>query len=141
MYDFSRLVTCSVFPKRMHRSCLLLVGLLTLGLGCQAFAATEHSKAAKKKTAYGAIAWHRSSGSFGYSYDFNTARLDATEALNQCGNERCEIVIAIQNECGAIADGPKTFAARKGATRAEAQTKALNACGAACTPVAWACTR
>lgn len=40
----------------MNRYCLLLVGSLALGSGCQAFAATEHSKTAKKKIAYGAIA-------------------------------------------------------------------------------------
>ncbi len=124
----------------MNIPCLLLVALF-VGSAGHAVTAAEKSKTAKKKIAYGAIAWHRESGSLGYSYDFNTVRLAATEALNQCGNERCEIVIAIQNECGAIADGQKAFAAKKGATRAEAQTKALNACGPACRPVAWACTR
>ena len=43
-------------------------------------------------------------------------------------------------------EGPKTFAAVSGATRDEAETKALRRCGERnagkdCTPVAWACTR
>ena len=126
----------------MNKSCLLLVGALSVGMACQALAATPKAKpGAAKKNAYGAIAWHRASGGLGYSYDFGTARQAAVEALRQCGNDRCEVVIAIHNECGAVADGPKSFAAKKGATQNEAQTKALNACGAACKPVAWACTR
>ena len=118
----------------------LLIGALLAVASTANMAATPKSAAAKK-SAYGAIAWHRSSGSVGYSYDFSSARQAGVEALRQCAHPRCEVAIAIHDECAAVADGPKGFAARKGLTETEAQTKALNACGAGCKPVAWACTR
>lgn len=104
-------------------------------------AAGTRQAAAKKKTAYGAIAWHRDSGSVGYSYDYATARLAGTEALRQCGHPRCEVVLALHNECGALVSNSQKFAARRGHTEAEAQTRAAAACGKDCRPVAWACTR
>ena len=121
------------------------IALLVLALAAwPSLAATPKQEAKKTKTAYGAIAWHRDSGSFGYAYDFATARAAGIEALKQCGHPRCEVTLALRNECGAIAQGTqgaKGFAARKGLTQAEAQSKALSACGANCKPVAWACTR
>ena len=124
-------------------ACLLLTLAAWPGL-----AASPKQEAKKTKTAYGAIAWHRDSGSYGYSYDLATARAAGIEALRQCGHPRCEVTLALRNECGAIAEGAaaskagsKVFAARKGLTQAEAESKALSACGPNCRPVAWACTR
>lgn len=97
--------------------------------------------AAKKKNAYGAIAWHKESNSLGYSYDFPSSRQAGTEALRQCGNARCEVILSLQNECGALYAGSKGYAARRGHTEDEARTKAMNACGPQCRPLAWACTR
>ena len=107
-----------------------------------AFAAAAKGKAdAKKKSFYGAIAWHRDSSSVGYSYDFATARLAGTEALRQCGHPQCEVALSLHNECGALSASPKTFAARRGFTEAEARAKAASACGPGCHEVAWACTK
>lgn len=119
----------------------LLLGVLALTAAGFAAAATSKEAASKKKNAYGAIAWHRESGSVGYSHDYATARLAGTEALRQCGHPRCEVVLALHNECGALASNAKGFAARRGYTEAEARSKAANACGADCQPQAWACTR
>jgi len=119
---------------------LMLPCLLGLLLGSSAMAAASKA-AAKKKSAYGAIAWHKESGSTGYSYDYPSARLAGAEALRQCGHPKCEVVLPLHNECGALAGGAKKSAARRGYTEAEAQAKALNACGAGCKPLAWACTR
>jgi hypothetical protein len=126
---------------KLHRHPLpgFVVGILVLLMATSALAAS--SKATKKKSAYGAIAWHRESGSVGYSYDYTSARLAGTEALRQCGHPKCEVVLPLHNECGALASSAKGFAARRGHTQAEAQTKAANACGTDCRPVAWACTR
>jgi hypothetical protein len=100
---------------------------------------------AAKKTAvpnrFGAIAYHRASQSWGVSYDKARARDASVEALKQCGQRECEVVHKFKNGCAALADGPKTFATSSGATRDEAETKALKRCGANCNPVAWACTR
>lgn len=121
----------------------VLVGLLVMLATPPATAADSKTAASKKKSAYGAIAWHRDSNSIGYSYDHTTARLAGTEALRQCGHPKCEVVLALHNECGALVNDHRAgkFAARRGYTEAEAQTKALSACGAGCQPVAWACTR
>jgi len=95
---------------------------------------------------FGAIAYHRASQSWGVSYDTARARDASVTALRQCGHERCEVVHRFRNGCAALADGPKTQAAASGATRDEAETKALRRCTDAnragnCTLVAWACTR
>lgn len=125
---------------RATQAWLLVIGLATVGASLCVEAASK-SAAQKKKTAYGAIAWHRDSGSLGYSYDFATARAAGVEALKHCAHPQCEVILAIRNECGAIADGKQGYAARRGYTEAEARTRALNACGPNCRPVAWACTR
>ena len=93
------------------------------------------------KPVHGAIAYHRDSGNFGYAVDQASDRAARLEALRQCGHSRCEVVLRFGRDCGAIANGPRRHAAAKGVNRQEAETKALRACGAGCTLVAWACTR
>jgi serine/threonine-protein kinase len=90
---------------------------------------------------FGAIAYHRASQSWGTSFDKARERDASVEALKQCGNRECEVVHKFKNGCAALADGPKAFAASSGATRDEAETKALKRCGAGCKTIAWACTR
>jgi hypothetical protein len=90
---------------------------------------------------YGAIAYHRASQSWGVSYDQARARDASVEALKLCGHQRCEVVLKFKNGCAALFDGPKAAVAVTGATRDEADTKALKRCGESCKPVAWACTR
>ena len=85
--------------------------------------------------------WDRETSSSGYSYNHKSEREAKVEALNQCGRDRCEIMTSFRNECGALAIGKKNTVAMTGATRAEAETKALRKCGPECRPVAWACTR
>ena len=96
----------------------------------------------KKPSSYGAIAYHRETQSWGAAYDAKSARDAKLSALERCGNRRCEVVLNLRNGCGALADGPTRFAATPGATRDEAETKALRKCDdKACKVVAWACTR
>jgi hypothetical protein len=90
---------------------------------------------------YGAIAYHRASQSWGVSADKVRARDASVEALQQCGHKQCEVILKIKNGCGALADGPKAAVAASGATRDEAETKAVRRCGTGCTAIAWACTR
>src|SRR3990170_7584257 len=95
-----------------------------------------------KKSAYGAIAYDPGRRAAGYSYDFKSAREAKVEALRQCGDPACEVLVSFHNACGAIAQGPGKPFAVTGATRAEAQTRALRRCDhKACQIVAWACTR
>lgn len=95
----------------------------------------------KSSQANGAIAYHRDSGSYGYTTDRKSAREAKTEALRQCGHAQCEVVASFRQGCGAVASGPKRFSATTGVTRQEAETKALRKCGDGCTVAVWACTR
>jgi len=89
---------------------------------------------------FGAIAYHRASQSWGVSYDTRRERDAAVAALKECGNRECEVVHKFKNGCAALAEGPKAWAASSGATRDEAETKALKRCGTGCKALAWACT-
>ena len=101
-----------------------------------------HAATQPKKAAYGAIAYEPGRRATGYSYDFKTAREAKIEALKQCRDPACEVLVSFRNACGAIAQGPGKPVAVTGATRAEARTKALRRCGhQACEIVAWACTK
>lgn len=124
-------------PRRL----ILCFAALFLSVSVGSAAAANSKEAKKKKTGHGAIAWHSGTGNVGYSHDFAEARAANVEALKQCAHDRCEVVLSLANECGAIASGPRGHAAKKGNTKAEAETRALNACGKECRPVAWACTR
>ena len=100
------------------------------------------AKKTAKKDAHGAIALQRDSGRVGYVHTAATTRDAKIEALNQCGDPRCEVVVSFSNACGALARGPKKYFPATGATRPEAETKALRLCAAQdCTIAAWACTK
>jgi hypothetical protein len=119
---------------------VFLLSVLFLGLPVQA------AKQSAVPNRFGAIAYHRATQSWGVSYDMARARDASIDALKQCGQNECEVVHKFKNGCAALADGPKVFAPSSGATRAEAETKALKRCGtlnkgASCNLVAWACTR
>ena len=117
-------------------------------IGC-AFLVIFPAQAAKQSATpnrFGAIAYHRATQSWGASYDMARERDASVEALKQCGNRECEVVHKFKNGCAALADGPKAPAPSSGATRAEAETKAMKRCstlnkGASCKLIAWACTR
>jgi hypothetical protein len=95
-----------------------------------------------KKGLYGAIALQRETGQLGYAYDALTSRAAKIEALKQCDHAGCEVVASFRNACGALARGPKKYFSATGATRQEAETKALRLCAAKdCQAAAWACTK
>ena len=95
-----------------------------------------------KKYANGAIALARDTGQFGYASDSPTSRAAKLEALKQCNDPRCEVVVSFTNGCAALARGPVKYFPAKGATRQEAETKARRLCAAKdCEVVAWACTK
>jgi len=118
----------------MRRGCLLvLLGLVVLP--------AEAVKQSANTGRYGAIAYEQESRSWGVSYDKKQARDASLEALKQCGRKQCVVVHKFRGGCAALAEGPKATAAISGATRDEAETKALKRCGADCAVIAWACTR
>jgi uncharacterized protein DUF4189 len=123
----------------MLRGCTLAVLLVV-------FFPAEAAKQSTVPNRFGAIAYHRASQSWGVSYDTPRARDASVEALKQCGQRQCVVVHKFKNGCAALADGPKIQATASGATRDEAETKALRNCsgkngGKDCIPIAWACTR
>ena len=93
------------------------------------------------KQNFGALAYHQDSGSFGYAVDTPSARAARIEALRLCGHPNCEVVLGLHNGCGAVASRAGRFAAARGTTRQEAQTKAARKCGSRCEIAGWACTR
>src|SRR3954469_17862747 len=97
-------------------------------------------RAPTRNQSYAAIAYY-GPNNVGWSTDRKSAREAKIEALKQCGSERCEVVASITRGCGALAGSTDKFAVQKGATRNEAETKALRRCGAQCQVLAWACTR
>jgi len=100
------------------------------------------AKVVAKKGFHGAIALQRDTGQLGYATDAPTSRAAKIEALKQCADPRCEVVANFSNACGALARGPKKHVAATGATRQEAETKALRLCASKeCAVAAWACTR
>ncbi len=101
----------------------------------------EAAKQSAIPNRFGAIAYHRATQSWGVSFDTARARDASVNALKQCGHRECEVVHKFKNGCAALADGPKAAVTSSGATRDEAETKALKRCGAGCKPIAWACTR
>jgi hypothetical protein len=92
---------------------------------------------------FGAIAFQPATGAFGYSYDWTSAREAEVSALDECGDARCIVLVTFSDGCGALAVGARGAFAERGATRAEAETRALVACAdpASCQLRAWACTR
>jgi len=120
-------------------------GFLILCAFILAFPA-QAAKQSATPNRFGAIAYHRASQSWGVSYDTARERDASVVALKQCGHAQCEVIHKFKNGCAALADGPKIQAVASGATRDEAETKAMRRCAdangaASCNLKAWACTR
>ena len=124
-------------PRR-HDVRLLLAALI---LACAFGAAAAEKKARPKNALYGAIAYHAASGAAGWAADRRTSREARVEALKQCGRDECVVVATVSRDCAALAASGQKHSVQKGATRQEAETKALARCGAACSVAAWVCTR
>ncbi|MBS0337420.1 MAG: DUF4189 domain-containing protein [Proteobacteria bacterium] len=120
-----------------HGAVRLLAATLALGIAALPGAV----RAAPKNPPTGALAYHRDSGSFGYAVNARDSRSARIAALKQCGHPKCEIVASLSKDCGAVANGPKKFVASRGATRQEAEARALRLCGESCEVVGWACPR
>ena len=91
---------------------------------------------------WGAIAYHRATGAFGYSFDHAGQREAGTAALGACAHPECTVVASYKNGCGALVDGPTGPAVAEGVTAQEAETKARLQCTAPeCRVIAWSCTK
>ena len=90
---------------------------------------------------HSAIAYHAASGSVGWATDRKSSRDAKVEALRQCAHEKCEVVAEVNRGCAALAREGKKHSAQKGASRQEAEAKAMRHCGEKCEIAAWTCTR
>jgi len=94
---------------------------------------------------YGAIAYSKSTGTYGYSYDYASRSEAEQAALSHCKRDDCEIKSWFKNSCGALAKAGNgalgySWAA---ANRQEAESIALEQCrkrGSNCRILCWACT-
>ncbi|MEW6128819.1 MAG: DUF4189 domain-containing protein [Acidobacteriota bacterium] len=96
-----------------------------------------------RRNNWGAIAYSKSSGRIGYSYDYATEAQAINSAVERCGVRDCQAVVWFVNGCGALAKGDKGYGWAIGASRSEAEGKALAECrkrGGGCRIVQWACT-
>jgi hypothetical protein len=91
---------------------------------------------------WGAIAYQRSTGEFGYSYDYPSEREASVAALQSCADTECLIELTFSSNCGVLLDGPTGPVAAVGATAREAEVRARGTCrDPGCKVIAWACTR
>jgi hypothetical protein len=91
---------------------------------------------------WGAIAYHRPTGAFGYSFDYPGEREAGIAALEACVNPACIVVASFSNACGALIDGPTGPSFAEGVTAQEAETKARLKCtDPQCHVIAWSCTK
>ena len=96
----------------------------------------------------GAIAFAQSTGSLGWSFNFNTRGEAETSALKECVNRggNCTVPVWFCNACGAIATtSDRGFGSGWGTTRALAEKFALQSCtqnnpGKKCSIQRWVCT-
>jgi len=100
--------------------------------GCIAhFVTAPHYIADDLKTYYGAIAYDKATGSWGYSVDSNTSGQADNAALESCkkGSAGCQVYVRLTNQCGTIAasaDGAFSWATDK--TKKVTEKRALTAC-------------
>jgi hypothetical protein len=91
---------------------------------------------------WGAIAYERATGNFGYAFDFPSERDASVAALQSCAEPDCVVEVAFRSGCGVLLEGPAGPVTALGATAREAETRARATCtDVSCRVVAWACTR
>ena len=59
---------------------------------------------------YGAIAYDRQSGAYGFAYDQPSPVAAGRRALDKCGSPGCALVLEFADGCGAYATGPNAAA-------------------------------
>lgn len=100
--------------------------------------------------AFGAIAYGKTSGAFGYSYQFADAEAAADFAMKNCaeGGDDCEVAVTFEDACAALAvgkkDGEATATAIVASSETDAKSRALADCTAGdaegCEIAAWSCS-
>ena len=93
---------------------------------------------------YGASAYDADNVAYGWSYgktDERDAKLLALSGCHEHGTS-CKIVVQFSDSCAAVAaNEKKRFKTGQGASRDEAQAKAMAACGGDCEIKVWSCSQ
>jgi len=97
---------------------------------------------------YGAIAYGRTSGAWGTSYQWTSQSKAESVAMQNCKEhgDDCEVMVWFKQQCGAVAaaDGKDAFwglGANEGQARAQAQRKCEDAGGKGCEIQAAQCSK
>jgi Domain of unknown function (DUF4189) len=93
---------------------------------------------------YGAIAYSTNNGRYGYTYDYSTQASAEAEALKNCGDLSCTIILWFKNSCAALAIGDGySYGVAWASGRGDAETSAMTYCsqnGKGCSIAQWVCT-
>jgi hypothetical protein len=98
---------------------------------------------------YGAIAYSKSDGLWGFSHNYNNVQSAVNAAMGFCrdsGGRSCRWAVKVANSCGAVATAGKyrLFAAETGKSRAKAERNVLELCrkvhGRKCAVKVWVCS-
>jgi len=95
---------------------------------------------------YGAIAYDKNTGRWGYAYNYSSRGEAERVAVSRCGSSGCVAYNWFRNACGALAkasDGSIGWS--WGTSRHDAEARAIAQCerssnGLSCEIVCWACT-
>ncbi len=129
---------------------ILTKSLITiLMIGMTAASMNISTASARQYDVYGAIAYSRTTGAHGFSYNYTTRSVAQGQALRQCesrsGRGDCRVQIWFRNACGVVAVGRNgAFGSGWGSDVGRAQQYAAQTCqnygGTQCRVVRWACT-
>jgi hypothetical protein len=92
------------------------------------FLCLDAAKAAAQDT-FGAIARQPDTEAVGFSFNYHTRTAAETRALQECGEDGCQVMVWFRNGCGALAESPNGSAGSGvGPSRITAQSAAIKSC-------------
>jgi hypothetical protein len=109
---------------------------LAAALGALLLAAAPLPAAAQGK--YGAIAFHKTTRAYGYSFNQPNRIAAENRALTECGSG-CTSILWFANGCGVLAVNQERYGAGSAPTRVEAQKLAHERCGKGCRTLVTSC--
>ncbi len=116
--------------------CLIFLAALTVGIIFTSINA---------EAGYGAIAYSKATGNYGYSHGYRSREEAIWEAERRCGTEDCRWVVWFKDSCGAlaVADNGGTGYSHGYRSAEQARQRALAECsrrGPNCRILCWSCS-
>jgi hypothetical protein len=127
-------------PQRGHGGTIMLKRAFVV-------AALLLAATAANAAEWGSIAFSPSTGTTGYSYNYDTRSTAGAWAMSYCDDSAndCRIVVNFQNACGAVAVGRRGgWGADWGPTRRSAEANAIAVCQShdgGCRTKRWVCSQ